>query len=124
MPENPYYDHAIVRNPGMLFGREQLFHEIYRACLHRQSFSLVGTRFIGKSSILSHISSPEIQQRQPNAADLKRLIFIFIDMRDYLQHSLEEFFNEVVVKIRGQVPEGIILPEGNGRGWDIFSKAL
>ncbi len=124
MPDNPYYDYAIVRDPEMFFGREQLLRDIYLSCINRQCFSLVGTRFIGKSSLLVYMQSPVIQQRIFERTELKYFVFVYVDMRDFLQYSLENFFEEIAAQIVTQAAKHISMVMIDGKGRDRFTKCL
>jgi hypothetical protein len=109
MRENPYFDFTAVRDLDMFFGRREILQAIFAACKQRQCFSLVGTRKIGKSSILSHMQSPELQKRLGVDQDLRRHIFVYIDMRNYLQHTLDDFFQDLSTQIAARVPENVTL---------------
>lgn len=122
MPKNPYYDYSIVREQKMFFGREKLLRELYDGCLRRQCFSLVGTRQSGKSSVLAHIQDAEIQKRL--GFDLHRVIFINIDMREYIQADLEDFFQTVSEQILSHVPNQITLDTAGRKGHDLFPRIL
>ncbi|HEY7415160.1 MAG TPA: AAA-like domain-containing protein [Ktedonobacteraceae bacterium] len=124
MEDNPYYDFMAVRDPNMLFGREELLRMLFTSCMKRQCFSLEGTRGIGKSSILFHMQSPELQKRLGFGTDLERYIFVYIDMRDYLHHTLDEFFQDLCVQIARHVPQNVELKASGNRGADRFTKSL
>ncbi len=79
--KNPYFTVSAVRDPDMFFGRAELLKKVYSAITDRHSVSLVGSRRIGKSSLLRCMLSPEIQKRFEY--DLKHHIFVFIDLREY-----------------------------------------
>lgn len=90
---NPYYDYDAVREPSMFFGRQRELRMLYNALEKRQCFSIVGSRHIGKSSLLKSLANPEIQQRY--GYRLHDRIFILTDWREYLQKTPEDFFRSV-----------------------------
>ena len=124
MRENPYYDYRAVTDLNMLFGRREILQAIFAACKQRQCFSLVGTRKIGKSSLLNHMQSPELQKILGVDQDLERHVFVYIDMRYYLQHTLDDFFNEVHAKIAERANESILLHSASDKGHERFIRVL
>ncbi len=117
-PINPYYDYTAVRDPAMVFGREDELSELYEASHRLQSISIVGLRHIGKSSLFKHMGLPEVQakfaRRYPY--QLSQRIFILIDLRDYLDKNREDFFISVSEQIFAHAREvaNIRLPQKNG----------
>src|SRR5258708_2363820 len=124
MSGNPYYDFSVVRDADMFFGRTEILQALFASCKQKQCFSLVGTRKVGKSSILKHMQSTKLQQIFGVDQDLKRHIFIQIDMRDYLQATLDDFFDDLYKRIVAQTPGGITFSEASGRRHELFSKSL
>src|SRR5256885_796605 len=94
---NPYFHLASIHTADMFFGRRNLLHRFYEAIANHQSVSLVGSRYIGKSSFLWCVCLPEIQEQFP--FDLKQFIFIPIDLREYLYKTSDDFFWKVSKEI-------------------------
>src|SRR5437588_1482171 len=94
---NPYFDLATVRNSTMFFGRTNLLRRLYAAIANRQSVSLIGSRHIGKSSLLWYACLPEIQEH--SGFNLYRHIFVPLDLREYLRKTSEDFLHAVSKKI-------------------------
>ena len=90
---NPYFHMATIRTANKFFGRRNLLRRFYEAIVNRQSVSLVGPRHIGKSSFLWCASLPEIQE--PFPFDLRRYIFVPLDLREYLYKTSDDFFQNV-----------------------------
>ncbi|HEY0754034.1 MAG TPA: AAA-like domain-containing protein [Ktedonobacteraceae bacterium] len=124
MPDNPYYDYSVVRDADMFFGRTEILQAIFTTCKQRQCFSLVGTRKIGKSSILSPMQLADQQQHFGVEQDLQRHIFVYIDMRDYLQHTLDDFFDDLCKRIVAQAPEEVSLSQAGDKKHELFTKSL
>jgi len=59
---NPYQDMNAVRSADMFFGRRRILRRLYSAIVSKQCISLVGSRHIGKSSVLRSLNFPELQQ--------------------------------------------------------------
>src|SRR5438270_128899 len=100
---NPYFNLAMILNSEMFFGRTQLLNRFYEAIYNRQSVSLIGTPRIGKSSFLWCAALPELQARFP--IDLKHYIFVYLDLREYLTKTSEDFFRHVSKEIINQGAE-------------------
>jgi AAA-like domain len=121
---NPYYDYDAVRDPSMFFGRQHELRMLYNAIEKRQCFSIVGSRHIGKSSLLKFLANKELQQRY--GYDLHDRIFILTDWREYLQKTREDFFRSVCEQIISQSCATVALqpPPEHLRGEGRFKKLL
>lgn len=119
---NPYYAVTPVRDPAMFFGRVRLLGQLYSVLDARQCVSLVGWRRFGKTSILICMDLPEMQQRF--ACDLSHYVLVFIDFREYLKKTADQFFKtvtkQIVLKSRGRLE--LLPPAGSGQ--DKFSDIL
>ena len=122
-PANPYFNLAMVRSSAMFFGRTNLLRRLYTVIANCQSVSLVGSRHIGKSSLLWCACLPEVRARFD--FNLHHHIFVYLDLREYLHKTCEDFFqavsNEVISQSRGL--SGLTLQPG-GKGEDAFSNIL
>src|SRR6266516_3405787 len=121
-PSNPYYDYDAVRDLSMFFGRQDELRILYDAIDKRQCFSIVGSRHIGKSSLLKFLGVPELQQRY--GYDLHDRLFILTDWREYLQKTREDFFGRVCDQIVFQSQHTITLHSSSLSGEDRFKKLL
>lgn len=119
---NPYFNLATIRNPEMFFGRTLLLRRFYEAVYNRQSVSLLGPRHIGKSSFLWCAALPEMQARFPY--DLSRHIFVFLDLREYLQKTCEDFFHHVSKELILQSAKVGLSLQAESEGEDEFSSVL
>jgi hypothetical protein len=120
---NPYFNLTAIRNLEMFFGRTYLLRRFYAAIANHQSVSLVGPRHIGKSSFLLCASQPEM--RAHFELDLSHHIFVYLDLREYLHKTCEDFFHTVS---RGIIAQSRDLPDlklrPRGKGEDKFSLIL
>src|SRR5215469_8088132 len=121
---NPYYDYDAVRDPSMFFGRQHELRMLYNAIEKRQCFSIVGSRHIGKSSLLKFLANRELQQRY--GYDLYDRIFVLTDWREYPQKTREDFFRSVCEQIISQSRTSVVLqsPPEHFCGEDRFKKLL
>lgn len=100
LPQNPYGSKSMLRNPNMFFGRIEVLRHIYSEIRDRQCLSLVGSRRIGKSSVLGLLSIPELQKRL--GYDLTHCLFAFIDLEERVQETVEDFLGYVMKQLVGQ----------------------
>ncbi len=121
-PQNPFYNTAAVRDPYMFFGRTQLLRRLYSAIVYKQCISLVGSRHIGKSSILRCVDLQEIQQRFEQ--NLNQHILVFIDLREYFQKTSQDFFAAITQRIMTQCRGRLELSIPDMAGEDKFSAIL
>ncbi len=84
--KNPYFNMAAMRRSDMFYGRTNLLRRFFAAIANRQSVSLVGPRHIGKTSFLLCATLPEVQQ--PFEFDASHYIFVYLDLREYLQEKM------------------------------------
>jgi hypothetical protein len=121
-PVNPYYDLNAVVDAHMFFGRKNVLRRLYSAIAHRQCVSLVGSRHIGKSSVLKWMCYPLIQQQFQE--DLSRHILILLDLREYRKMNEEDFFAAVSRLIASHCRKHLELVVDEGTGADGFSDLL
>lgn len=119
---NPYYNKALIREPDMFFGRTELLRRLYEAVSYRQSASVVGPRGIGKSSLLWQASLAEKQARF--AFDLRHHIFVFCDLREYLNKTSNDFFLSISRSIMIQCEKAGLSLQVKSKGEDAFSDLL
>ncbi|TMC24311.1 MAG: ATP-binding protein [Chloroflexi bacterium] len=121
---NPYYDYDAVRDLAMFFGRQYELRMLFNAIEKRQCFSIVGSRHIGKSSLLKFLANRELQQRY--GYDLHDRIFILTDWREYRQKTRADFFHTVCEQFLFQCRASITLqsPPEQLCAQDRFKKLL
>ncbi|MBN2432463.1 MAG: protein kinase [Acidobacteria bacterium] len=94
---NPYLDRVSIRDVSRFYGRQREAARIFSriGAARPQSVSVVGERRIGKSSLLNHISFPEIRRKM--LPDPENYVFIKMDLQERRNISLEEFFRELIL---------------------------
>ncbi|MFQ5737419.1 MAG: protein kinase [Acidobacteriota bacterium] len=110
---NPYLSRVMIRNPLDFFGRRRELQRIFsRIGAERpQSVSIVGERRIGKSSLLYHLSCPEIRQRY--LGEKTSLRMVFLDFQQLRDMGIAGFFQHLFEKITLVDPEvKIAVPPG------------
>lgn len=96
---NPYGTSMTILNPGEFFGRHEALDYLFsEVCAHR-CVSIIGTRRIGKSSLLRAMCNPTIQARFAPLYDLQKFLLIFIDLGEFLSKSCDDFFMAVCEQI-------------------------
>lgn len=121
-PANPYQNLTVVRDANMFIGRIDSLRRLYSAMVKQQCISLVGSRHIGKSSLLTCMLLPEIQEQFGH--DLRHHIFVPLDLRKYRKTTSEFFFDSVSKQIQAQCQEHQDITLGSRKGIDAFSFAL
>lgn len=107
---NPYLNRSMIRTAGAFYGRRR---EIARltsrlAADTPQSVALVGDRRVGKSSLLFHVSRPEIAAQYLEAPD--RVIFLFLDFQEELRPTITAFIEAVLEHLQPHLPAGWSVP--------------
>jgi hypothetical protein len=74
---NPFFHRGPIRDRAYFFGREQEVSQILSLLGNGQSISLVGQRRIGKTSLLFHISNPEVFTQHGLRPD--EHLFVYVD---------------------------------------------
>lgn len=88
--DNPYTERAMITAAKMFFGREEALDNVFSRLATSQSYSVVGPRRIGKSSLLYHLCRPELYSgRVPDPA---RWAFVHFDLQTLGEPSRERFF--------------------------------
>ena len=122
-PPNPFFNMTAMSSSSMFFGRTQLLRKFYVAIANRQSVSLVGPRRIGKTSFLLCASLPEVQQ--PFAFNASCYLFVYLNLREYLRKTCEDFLLAVCKALIAGCPDLSELQLQAGRdSADEFSRIL
>jgi tRNA A-37 threonylcarbamoyl transferase component Bud32 len=75
--ENPYFHRGPIKHPNYFYGRTQEVTGALSLLKNSQSVSIVGPRRIGKTSLLLHISHPQVMAL--HGLSPAEYIFVFID---------------------------------------------
>lgn len=99
--DNPYFNRIAIKDPKYFYGREEEVRYIISLLRNTQSCSIVGSRRIGKSSLINHVSNPEIlRQHGLNPDDF---IFIPIDLEGLGDITQSDFFGMIIEEIRNGI---------------------
>lgn len=96
---NPYGDMTTILDPTKLIGRLDALEYLYAEISARRNVAIVGTRRIGKSSLLRCLCRPEVQQRFAPYYDLGKTLLVFLDVGEYLASTRENFFEAVCAQM-------------------------
>src|SRR5947208_13644839 len=109
--QNPFATNiTAVWNPQMFFGRKRELRDICNAIAHRQCLSIVGTRRIGKSSLLWYAHTQTEEMQRQFGYELPNSLLTLIDLHEYDQKTSEDFFTSVSMQILAQNRGRITLP--------------
>lgn len=120
--QNPYGSKSMLRDPGMFFGRMDALRHIYSEIRDKQCLSLVGSRRIGKSSVLGLLSLEELQKRL--GYDLTHCLFAFIDLEERVQETVEDFLGYVMKQLVTQSQAKLSLKAPQTHDADTFRNFL
>ncbi len=106
---NPYLNRLMIQSPGQFIGRvKEVSRVLSRVGGQRpQSVSIVGERRIGKSSLLFHLTWPEVRKRYLGQDD--DLLVVFFDLQQLHDLPPEEFLlllSDRITKTTGEVSRG------------------
>lgn len=96
-PTNPYQTQKPICDPRMFFGPASVLRKIFSALAINESISLVGLRHSGKTTLLCCMSQSIVQDRLEY--DLRQHFFVYIDVRNCLRKTCEDFFDFVSEEI-------------------------
>lgn len=99
---NPYSSTMTIRNPQHFYGRHDELDYLYNEIYERRCVSVIGSRRIGKSSLLYCLSRPEKQQEFAESYDFTHFLLVFLDMGEYLSCSVTEFFTKICTQLLAQ----------------------
>ncbi|MBE3560288.1 MAG: ATP-binding protein, partial [Ktedonobacteraceae bacterium] len=108
-PLNPYGTSTTILEAERFFGRTEALDYLYSEIIARRCVSVVGTRRIGKSSLLRCIVLPEIQQRFASVYDLQKHLLVYIDLGEFLTDTVQDFLDEVCTQLLAQSRPGLVL---------------
>lgn len=79
--QNPFTYGNPISDPERFFGRQREIEQVFSRLTNaeHESSSLVGSRRIGKTSLLKHIAHPDVRRRF--GLDSQRYIFLYIDLQ-------------------------------------------
>lgn len=96
--ENFFDNPTTLRDPEHFIGREAQLERIFSLLRTKQSVSLVGPRRIGKTSLLTCLQDPLIQQAF--SFDGSNVLFLYLDLQKRSMKAQLDFFDEVYRTIK------------------------
>lgn len=104
--QNPYAARNMIKEVSDFFGRRNQIEGIFRnlKTIPFQNTSIVGERRCGKSSLLWHISQPQVHDRFVEEGE-KPFIFIFFDLQKVANLNQNTFFRLLTECLIKQLPE-------------------
>ena len=122
--ENPYTSRSMVKDVEDFFGRAAELETIFGNLESGQHTSIIGERRIGKSSLLWHITRPEIY-RKYLSEDEKPYLFIFFDLQRVATLTQETFFKLLSESLAEQLPASYAPSKESGETYqDLFARLL
>src|SRR5437762_10081701 len=89
-PPIPFLSYNAVRDDSMFFGRVDELRLLLEAISKRQCCSIVGSRRVGKSTLLKYLAEPEVHQSL--GYNLHNRLFLLTDWRLFLQKKPIDFY--------------------------------
>lgn len=92
--DNPFYHRGAIRRQQDFYNREAEISQILGLLRNGQSVSLIGPRRIGKSSLLIHLTRPEV--RAQLQLDPPHALFVLIDCQEFGGSPPEEIYEALL----------------------------
>ena len=105
---NPYLSQGSVHDPEMLFGRTHELHEIAAFLRGTQSVSIIGSRKIGKTSLLLQLVRPAAW---PGLGLGDDNLFVYLDCEVLGEGAHAEIFGQFAAEIAAALEERGLPPE-------------
>ncbi len=100
---NPFFNRQRIVSPDWFYGRFHSIEALYSAIATRQCRSIVGERKMGKSSLLTHLTSHDSLQQHTFNPD--QYAFVYIDLEGMANIGREEFWPEIFDLLEMSLPE-------------------
>lgn len=91
---NPFFHRHRITDLAYFYGRQQELGHLCGALLTGQCRAVVGERKIGKSSLLTSLTTPSIRRRF--GLEAERYLFAYLDLEGMVSASRSEFWQEVL----------------------------
>jgi len=95
--DNPYIVGRPIRKPKNFFGRKEDINEIFSLIKKLQPISLVGQRKIGRTSLLHHITHPQVI---PKYLNKENYILLYVNFEGLCELSQTQLWKLVLRKLR------------------------
>ncbi len=101
MIENPFFHPGPIRDSAYFYNRKKETKRIFEMLGRGQSVSITGPRKIGKTSLLFHLSRPEVVRQ--HGLDPTRHLVVYFNCEGLGGLKLEEFYSLILEQIAIQV---------------------
>ncbi len=113
--ENPFYHRGAIRRLSDFIGRDAEINQILGLLSNGQSVSLIGPRRIGKSSLLIHVSEPDVRARA--RLEPPHALFVLLDCQELAGAPPEEVYELLLDGLVGAATDaGLSVEEIQGPG--------
>lgn len=96
--DNPFFHRGAIRRLQEFHGREREISQVLGLLRNGQSVSLIGPRRIGKSSLLLHLSRPEV--REAFQLSPPKALFVLVDCQELGGSPPEEVYEGLLIGVR------------------------
>jgi len=125
---NPYGTTMTIRDPQSFYGRLDVVDYLYSEIIAHRCVSVIGTRRIGKSSLLYCLSLPAMQQKFASIYNLSKHILVYLDMGEFLSCMMKDFFTLVCTQLVVQTKDRVVLDpltkfDGEERFWRLLEQS-
>ncbi len=103
MIENPFFHRGPIRDPAYFCNRKKEVRRALEMLSKGQSVSVTGPRKIGKTSLLFHISHPEVMQQ--HGLDPAHHLLVYFNCEGLGNLKLEEFYTLVLEEVAGRAAQ-------------------
>jgi DNA-binding winged helix-turn-helix (wHTH) protein len=103
MIENPFFHRGPIRDLDYFYNRTRETKRILEMLSRGQSVSVTGPRKIGKTSLLFHISRPEVMQR--HGLDPARHLIVYFTCEGLGNLGLEEFYTLILEEVASRAAQ-------------------
>lgn len=94
---NPFFHRGAIRRPEDFYNRDNEIAQILGLLRNGQSVSLIGPRRIGKSSLLIHLTRPEVREQMRLAPP--RALFVLVDCQELGGAPPEEVYEALLTSL-------------------------
>jgi DNA-binding winged helix-turn-helix (wHTH) protein len=110
--ENPFFHRSRIRDPAYFYARKKEIKRTLEMLGKGQSVSIIGPRKIGKTSLLFHISHPEVVRQY--GLDPARHLVVYFNCEGLGNLKLEEFYTLVLEEVASRAAQQgyqLLVPE-------------
>ena len=103
---NPFHNRSAITKPGEYYGRERELRHLADMLLNTQCCAIVGERRMGKSSLLRHISTPEIHDA--HGLPESEYLFAYVDFQGKEELSQDDFWKLLLQRLGRRIEDAAL----------------